>query len=162
MIVGTVKKSTETISWEWFFRKVFQPWDGVLGHRGWADLDAQFQQLAVDSRHAPRGVLGDHLLNQLSLVAAEARSSLTLATTLSPPERLEPASVPSDHSFGLDHDERTPPALPDTSQENPDHAVAVLQRRAFPAAAENLELMPEGDVFEDQRFATAKRPSNQV
>ena len=25
MIVGTVKKSAETISWEWFFRKVFQP-----------------------------------------------------------------------------------------------------------------------------------------
>lgn len=70
--------------------------------------------------------------------------------------------MPSDHGFGLDDDERTPPALPDTSQENPDHAVAVLQRRALSPTAEDLKLMAEGDVLEDQRFATAKRSSNQV
>jgi hypothetical protein len=85
----------------------------------------------MDSRHAPGGVVGDHLLDELTLVPAEARPSLTPATTLSPPERPESPSVPPDHGFGLDDDKRLPPALPDTSQENPDHAVAVLQSRAL-------------------------------
>jgi hypothetical protein len=70
--------------------------------------------------------------------------------------------VPSDHGFGLDDDQRTPPALPDTSQENPDHAVAILQCRAFSPTTQHLELMAQRDVLEDQRFASAKWSSNQV
>ena len=58
--------------------------------------------------------------------------------------------MPSDHGFGLDDDKRLPPALPGTAEEDPDHAVAVLQCRALPAAAENLELVTEGNVLEDQ------------
>jgi hypothetical protein len=68
----------------------------------------------------------------------------------------------SDHGIGLDDDERTPAALPDTAQENPDHTVAAFWHRALAPTAENLELMAEGDVFEDQEFASAKRSSDQV
>ena len=109
-----------------------------------------------------RCVVGDHILDQLSLSPAKARPSLTSTTALSSAERPESTPVPSGRGFRLDDDQRTPPAFPDTSQENPDHAVTVLQRRALPAAAENLELVTEGDVLEDQRFAIAKRSSDQV
>ena len=70
--------------------------------------------------------------------------------------------MPSDYGFGLDDDKRLPPALPDTSQENPDHAVAVLQRRAFSTTAQHLELVTPRDVLVDQGFASAKRSSEQV
>ena len=116
----------------------------------------------MDSRDAPVGVVGDDLLDDLTLVSAEARPSLTSCATLSSPEGPESPSVPPDHGFGLDDHQRTPPALPDTSQENPDHVVTVLQRRALPAAAEDLELMTKGDVLEDQRLARAERSSDQV
>jgi len=86
-------------------------------------------------------------------MSAEAWPPLASTTTLSPPERPESSSVPSDHGFGLDDDERLPPALPDTAQKNPDYAVAVLQRGALAPTAEYLELMAEGDVPEDQCFA---------
>jgi hypothetical protein len=138
------------------------PSSRILGHGGLTVLDAQLQQFAVNPRDAPGGIGGDHLLNQLTLVTAETGPSLTSTTALSPPERPESASVPSDHGFGLDDDKRVPPALPDTTEENPDHAVAVVQCRAFAPTAQNLELMAEGDVLEDQRFASAKRSSNQV
>jgi hypothetical protein len=52
--------------------------------------------------------------------------------------------------------------LPDAAQKNPDHAIAVLQRRALSPAAENLEVVAESDVLEDQRFAGAERSSDQV
>jgi hypothetical protein len=74
----------------------------------------------------------------------------------------ESTSVPSDHGFGLDDDKRLPPALPDAAKEHPDHAVLVLQRRALSPTVQHLELVTEGNVFEDQRFAGAKRASDQV
>jgi hypothetical protein len=52
--------------------------------------------------------------------------------------------------------------LPDTAKENPDHAVPILERRALSSSAEHLELMAEGNVFEDQRFAGAERSSDQM
>jgi hypothetical protein len=70
--------------------------------------------------------------------------------------------MPTDHGLKLDDNQRIPPALPDTAQKNPDHAVAVLRRRAFSRRAENLELMTEGDALEDQRFASAKWSLNQA
>ena len=79
---------------------------------------------------------------------ADSWSSLTLATVLLPPERLETESVPSDHGFGLDDDERVPPALPDTSQENLDYAVAILRCRTSAPMARYREWVTESDVFE--------------
>ena len=57
--------------------------------------------------------------------------------------------MPSDHGFGPDDDQRIPPALPDTTEEHPDHAFTILQRRALLATAQHLELVTEGDVFEE-------------
>ena len=72
------------------------------------------------------------------------------------------AAAPLDHGFGLDDDQRHPLALPGTSEENPDHAVLVLQCRAPAPTAQHLDLVAERDVLEDQRFARTKRSSNQV
>jgi hypothetical protein len=66
---------------------------------------------------------------------------LTSAAALSPPECPESLPALTDHGFGLDDDQRIPPALPDTTQENQDHAVTVLQRRALLAPAQHLELV---------------------
>jgi hypothetical protein len=87
----------------------------------------------VDSRNAPDWVVGDHLLDQLALMTAEARPPLTPTRTLSLPEGPKTASVPSDHGFRLDDHQQTPPALPNTRQENPDHAVTILQPGRFRA-----------------------------
>ena len=66
------------------------------------------------------------------------------------------------HGFGLDDDEGTPPALPGTPQENPDHAIAVLGRRMLAATAQQLKLVTKGDVLEDQQPAAAKRSPDQM
>ena len=95
-------------------------------------------------------------------MTAETGSSLTSASALSAPERPEITSVPSDHGFRLDDDQRLPPALPDTAQENPDQSVTVLRRRALASTADHLELVTEREAFEDQGFAGAKRSMDQV
>jgi hypothetical protein len=61
-MVGTVKKSTETMDFTWLSRKVRQVCEG-----GWwrrfkylltlVSVDAQFEQLAVNPRSAPEWVL---------------------------------------------------------------------------------------------------------
>jgi hypothetical protein len=70
--------------------------------------------------------------------------------------------MPPYNGFRLDDHQRLPLALSDTSQENPDHAVAVLQRRAHSATAEDLELIVEGDVLEDQRLPGPKWSSDEL
>ena len=104
----------------------------------------------MDSRDSSGGIVGDHSLDDFTVTSAETGPSLTSATALSPPEGPESPSGPSDHGFGLDDDKRTPPALPDTAQENPDYSVPVFQRRVPTSTAEDLKLMAEGDVLEDQ------------
>jgi hypothetical protein len=64
--------------------------------------------------------------------------------------------------LGLNDGQRTTPIGPSSLQENPEQSIPVLDARALISTAENLELMTDGDVLEDQRFAGAKRPSDQV
>jgi hypothetical protein len=61
----------------------------------------------------------------------------------------------------LRDDKRSPPVLRNAAEDNPDHAVLVVQRRAIPAADQDLELMAEGDALQDQCFAKLKWPLDQ-
>ncbi len=71
-MVGTVKKSIETSCWAWFSRKVrqvrrrFAAAHHIFADTALPDVDAQFEQFAVDARCTPTGILPAHLANQIS------------------------------------------------------------------------------------------------
>jgi hypothetical protein len=72
-MVGTVKKSTETMDFTWIVKEG-SPGLGrwlaasrhVLANTGLADVDAQLEQLAVKARRSPKRVLAVHLTDQVS------------------------------------------------------------------------------------------------
>lgn len=68
-MVGTVKKSIETVVFTWFSRKVRHVCEGGLRrwtmylHAGLADVNAEFEEFTVDARSPPKRVLAAHLPN---------------------------------------------------------------------------------------------------
>src|SRR5262245_26725256 len=78
--------------------------DHVLGDSRLGDLDAEFEQLAVDLRCAPQSIHPAHLSNQIADLPGDRRPT-TSGPRLPAPKGLEPAPMPTDQCLGLDdHD----------------------------------------------------------
>ena len=72
-MVGTVKKSIRHHCLEVILkesppvlRRWLPPAYDVLAHAGLADINTEFEQLAVDARCTPKWILAAHLPNQLA------------------------------------------------------------------------------------------------
>ena len=81
--MGTVKKSMETRSLTWLSTKARQAGEGgshgghVLGDRGLSDIDAELEQLTVDSGRSPGWVGDTHPPDQGPDGGVEGRSAVT-------------------------------------------------------------------------------------
>ncbi|PYT26098.1 MAG: hypothetical protein DMG57_22825 [Acidobacteria bacterium] len=64
------------------------------------------------------------------------------------PKEAKAFPVPSDHGFGLDHDERGAPVSPHSAQPSPEEPVEWGQLRLLHGAMQNAQLVPERKVFE--------------
>jgi hypothetical protein len=102
-IVGTVKKSTETMDFTWLSRKVRQVWDGglvtahqVLAHTRLADINAQLEQLAVNPWSAPEWVFTTHGPNQRAHLFRHGRPPRLTVSDLPGPEQAKALPVPAD------------------------------------------------------------------
>jgi len=92
-MVGTVKKSTETSCLGVIVQKCApglrrRPAAAhhVFAYAAFPDVDAQFEQLAVDAGCTPTGILPAHLADQVSHLARNDRSSGLAAPHLPGPE----------------------------------------------------------------------------
>src|SRR6185369_13914209 len=61
--------------------------DHVLAHTGFADINAQFQQFAMDPRCTPQRILPTHLADQLAGLGWYRRSSALSPPNLPGPEQ---------------------------------------------------------------------------
>src|SRR5262249_50432672 len=77
----------------------------VLAHAGFADIDAQLEQFAMDTRRTPERILAAHPANQLSNLFRH-RWTPGLATTNFPgPEQPKALAMPADDGFRLDDEQ---------------------------------------------------------
>ena len=97
--------------------------DHVLRHRGLRDLDAQFQQLAVNAGCTPTRVVVAHRPNQIPNLLRQARPTRLATANLPRPKQTEALPMPGHNSLGFnDHQSRFPLA-PDAPETHPEDSI---------------------------------------
>ena len=77
----------------------------VLSDAGFADVDAEFEQFAMDTWRAPQWVLSVQSSNQLAYLLWNRWPSTLPAATLECPEQPKALAMPRDDGGRLDDDE---------------------------------------------------------
>src|SRR5215469_2984276 len=95
----------------------------VLGDTALADVDAELEQLAVNARCPPRGILPTHPGNQVSSLAGNRWPSALSPPNLPAPKQAKAHAMPSHNRVRLDDGQRGAPIAPDTGQRNPEEAI---------------------------------------
>jgi len=85
-----------------------EPGDGTLGH-----VDAELQELAMDSWGAPEGIGRGHLYDKSRDLGVDARAAPGGPPRKFGPVFTEAAPLPPQHSVGGNDHERLPPPDPD-------------------------------------------------
>src|SRR3979411_2499377 len=74
----------------------------VLAHAGLTDVDAEFEQFAVDAGRAPKRILAAHFADQFSHVVGNRRSAGLTTTNFPGPEQPAALAVPGNDGLRLD------------------------------------------------------------
>jgi hypothetical protein len=157
--VGTVKKSIETLVLTWFSRNVRQehppglrrwlpPAQDILAHAGLTDVDANFEQFAVDAGRTAKRILVAHFADQLANLFRHPWAPGLSVTNLPAPQQPETLTVPANDGCRLDNDQGRSPIAPNFAEPSPKEAIAGHELRPLHRATQDAELMPEGEVLQ--------------
>src|SRR4051812_44038719 len=124
--------------------------DQILAHAGFAHIDAQLEQFAVDPRRAPERVLAAHRPNQAADLLRHGRSPGLAPSTLPVPKQAKTFAVPANDGRGLNEEDTGPPAIPDLAQPSPQESIRRGQFRPFHGALQNPDLMAECEDLQVQ------------
>ena len=91
----------------------------VFADAALSDVDAELEQLTVDSWCTPRRILSAHLADQISHLTGNDRSSRLAVPYLPGPEKTKALAMSSHDRFGPDDGQRRAPAAPDAGQPDP-------------------------------------------
>src|SRR5216684_8999451 len=94
-------------------RRWLPPAYDVFAHAGLADIDAEFQQFAVDAGCTPKWILAAYLPNQLADFFRHRWTPGLAMTNLPGPEQPKALTVPANDGFWLDNDQGRSPIAPD-------------------------------------------------
>ena len=93
------------------------------GRADLADVDAQFEQFAVDPRRSPKRILAAHSTDQLPHVFGDRRSARVAVPNFPCPEQPKALAAPGDDGFGLNDDQGRPPIVPNFAQPRPEESI---------------------------------------
>src|ERR1700751_2919361 len=118
-MVGTIKKSTETMSFTYIFqesspalRRRVSISAQIFAYGGFADVDTQFEQLAVYLWRAPERVLATHPADELPYVLCYGWPPRLTMATLPRPKKTKSLALPANGRFGLYHHQCASPFRP--------------------------------------------------
>ena len=103
----------------------------VLAYARLADVDAEFEQFAVDARRAPEWILPAQLADQFPSILRNRRPAGLAVADLPGPEQSEALPVPGDHGLWVDDHEGGPPVTPSPAQPSPEKPVHGGQLRSL-------------------------------
>src|SRR5215472_5642363 len=98
----------------------------VFADTGLADVDAEFEQLAVNPRRSPGWVLMTHGANQLAYLLGYARSPRFTVSDLPGPEQAKAFPVPANDGRGLDDKDAANRSRPRPTAGDPPVSVSVV------------------------------------
>src|SRR5271169_4479684 len=121
------------------------------------DVESQLEQLPVDARRSPRRVLSNHPKDQLAHFPADWLPSNRLLGARDPtPVQPKPGPMPANHGLRGDKDQRFLPARANFSQNDPEQPVGGAQSRARSLVVQSQQLLPKGEVLQEEFFSGAK------
>ena len=147
-MVGTVKKSMDTVVFTWFSRKVRHVCEG--GFRRWTMYlltlvspisMPKLQEFAVDARSAPKRILSAHPPNQFTDFLRLRRAAALATENLPRPQQPKALAVPADHGLWLNDHKSRAPGHPELGQSCPEESICGGQLRSFDLALQDAELV---------------------
>ena len=121
----------------------------VFAHAALTDVDAEFEQFAVDAGCTPTKILPAHLADQILELARNDGSSELPAPHLPGPEQSKACTMPGYDRFGLDDGQRRAPVTPEAGQTDPPQAVPGGQFRTFSCGPlKHADLVAKSQVLE--------------
>jgi hypothetical protein len=91
----------------------------ILADAALPDVDAEFEQFAVDAGCTPTGIFPAHPADQISDLTGDDRSSGSAAPHLPGPKQAKPFAMPGHDRCGLDDGQRRAPVAPNPGQPDP-------------------------------------------
>jgi len=114
----------------------------------------------MNAWRTPGRVLGNHAENETAQFLADAFSSHTASMPRKPsPIQLEPCSAPTSNSLWLDQDQHLLPSRPKPPQDYLKEFVLSGKPQPRASFAQNRELLPKSQVFQEQIPAREKQSS---
>src|SRR6516164_1401452 len=120
----------------------------VLAHAGLADVNAQFEKLAVNPWSAPEWVFTTHGANQLAHLFRYGRPPRLTVSDLPGPEQAKALPVPADDGRGFDDQHAGLPIVPDCAQPSPEQSIRRGQFGSLDGALQKAEWMAKGEDLE--------------
>jgi hypothetical protein len=145
--VCTGNRSTAQIADAWFCRNVRQLCDG--GRRS-----ARRRRYA---RH-PAGVLAGELVNQLAERRINSRPTRPSFAAPPGPVSSPRGAMPGNHSLWLDEQQRRTPVGPRSGEQRPETPIPSTEPGSRAAPLVNGELLPQGEVLEEESRPRTERP----
>src|SRR6267143_2129594 len=127
-----------------------QAGDGAL-----SDVDAELEELTMDSRGAPEGIGGGHSCDKGGELGVDGRATPGgPAGELGPVLAEAPPRPSQDGGGGNDH-EGVPPPGPDRGQPDPEEPISRAEFRPGHRSLVHGELLPQGEVLEGELVVAA-------
>ena len=128
-----------------------QPGDGALGH-----VDAELQELAMDSRGAPEGIRRGHARDQGLDLGVDGRATSGGPAGELGPVLAEATPLPPQDGVGSHDHEGLPPAGPDSGQPDPEEAIRRAESGPGHRSLVDGELLAQGQVLEGELAVAAE------
>ena len=119
-------------------------------------MDTERAQFAVNSRRAPQGVRGRHLVNEGADLRVKWWTAILSVMRASRPPAAQPVAMPPDDRVRLHDNQRRPPVSPSSRESRPKESVA-RPEAASRRSVEGRQLLPQGQVFQNQFPMAAQR-----
>ena len=112
-------------------------------------------------RRSPGRILLRHPADEVDQLERDRRTTRVMGFRLPLPVVLPALAVSMNDGVGLDENERVAPFFPESAEENPEHAIGVVDLGALHAALQHRELLAQCEVFQGELVAVKHQRADQ-
>src|SRR5215469_14179427 len=113
------------------------------------DVEAEHSEFPMNSRCAPRRILGNDPENEFTDFLARRPSAHADFGPRNPlPVQFEPCTMPANDGIRLHQDQRLSPPGPEATQRNPEKSIAIRESWLRTASSQDRELLTQREILQ--------------
>src|ERR1700730_16802298 len=125
----------------------------ISGYGRLRNLEPQLEQLAMNARCTPAGIVLLHAPNQLADLLADLRSSRLAEPRPQSPQQPEAGAMPGHYRLRFHNDQGLGPPRPQMAERNPEQPIKAAQFGTGLLPLEHGELLPKCERFQSELVA---------